>query len=141
MLVCKKLPRLSFYDFKSFVLQYKNLFQMTLDVFKQTIQNTPKKVEFSDTMSVIENVYNFTPTAFKNGDLYNEAEKNQGSCKVFSFAIQQRFSKEETLACFGQYYFEDVLKNPEGTDHQNIRNFKKTGFEGLFFEGEALTKR
>ena len=114
---------------------------MTLDTFKQTIQNTPEKVEFSVTMSVIENVYNFTPTAFKNGDLYNEAEKNQGSCKVFSFATQQGFSKEETLACFGQYYFEDVLKNPEGTDHQNIRNFIKTGFEGLFFEGEALTKR
>ena len=114
---------------------------MTLDTFKQTIQNTPEKVEFSDTISVIENVYNFTPTAFKNGDLYNEAEKNQGSCKVFSFAIQQGFSKEETLVCFGQYYFEDVLKNPEGTDHQNIRNFIKTGFEGLFFEGEVLKKR
>lgn len=114
---------------------------MRLDIFKQIIQSTPEKVEFSDTMSVIENVYNFTPTAFKNGELHNEAEKNQGSCKVFSFAIQQGFSKEETLACFGQYYFEDVLKNPEGTDHQNIRNFKKTGFEGLLFEGEALTKR
>ena len=114
---------------------------MTLDRFKETIQSTPEKVEFSDTMSVIENVYNFTPTAFKNGDLYNEAEKNQGSCKVFSFAIQQGFSKEETLACFGQYYFEDVLKNPEGTDHQNIRNFMKTGFEGLLFEGDALRKR
>ncbi|RKF04983.1 HopJ type III effector protein [Tenacibaculum lutimaris] len=114
---------------------------MRLDIFKQTIQSTPEKVEFSDTMSVIENVYNFTPTAFKNGDLYNEAEKNQGSCKVFSFAIQQGFSKEETLACFGQYYFEDVLKNPEGTDHQNIRNFMKTGFEGLLFEGDALKKR
>lgn len=114
---------------------------MTLDRFKETIQSAPEKVEFSDTMSVIENVYNFTPTAFKNGDLYNEAEKNQGSCKVFSFAIQQGFSKEETLACFGQYYFEDVLKNPEGTDHQNIRNFMKTGFEGLLFEGDALKKR
>ncbi|WP_028891470.1 HopJ type III effector protein [Tenacibaculum sp. 47A_GOM-205m] len=114
---------------------------MTLDRFKETIQSAPEKVEFSDTMSVIENVYNFTPTAFKNGDLYNEAEKNKGSCKVFSFAIQQGFSKEETLACFGQYYFEDVLKNPEGTDHQNIRNFMKTGFEGLLFEGDALKKR
>lgn len=114
---------------------------MRLDRFKQIIESTPEKVEFSDTMLVIENLYNFTPTAFKNGDLYNEAEKNQGSCKVFSFAIQQGFSKEETLACFGQYYFEDVLKNPEGTDHQNIRNFINTGFEGLLFEGEALTKR
>lgn len=114
---------------------------MTLDTFKQTIQKTPEKVEFSDTISVIENECNFTPTAFKNGDIYNEAEKNQGSCKVFSFALQQGFSKEETLACFGQYYFEDVLKYPEGPDHQNIRNFIKTGFEGLFFEGEALIKR
>jgi hypothetical protein len=31
-----------------------------------------------------------------------------------------------------------VLKHPEATDHQNIRNFMKTGWEGIRFEGEAL---
>jgi hypothetical protein len=48
-------------------------------------------------------------------------------------------SQEEALACFGAYYFEDVLKNPEGNDHLNIRNFMKTGWNGIRFESEALT--
>jgi len=31
--------------------------------------------------------------------------------------------------------------NPNGTDHQNIRNFMKTGLEGLQFDGIALTEK
>jgi hypothetical protein len=42
------------------------------------------------------------------------------------------------LACFGSYYRKDVLENPNGTDHQNIRNFMNRGWEGISFEKEAL---
>lgn len=111
---------------------------MTLETFKQKLKNTPNQVEFSETIAVIEANYNFTPTAFKNGELYNEAGQNSGSCKLFAFAKLQGFTKQETLACFGKFYFEDVLNDPNGTGHQNIRNFMKTGFDGLYFEGEAL---
>ena len=45
------------------------------------------------------------------------------------------------LACFGSYYFEEVLGNPEGSNHQNIRNFMKTGWNGIKFEGEALSEK
>jgi hypothetical protein len=38
---------------------------------------------------------------------------------------------------FWRYYQEDVLGDPEGTSHQNIRNFMKTGWDGAFY-GEAL---
>ena len=42
---------------------------------------------------------------------------------------------------WGQYY-RDVLKNPDGDDHQNIRNFMKYGWEGVPFEnGIALTRK
>jgi hypothetical protein len=34
-----------------------------------------------------------------------------------------------------------VLKNPDGTDHQNIRNFMKHGWDGVRFEGEPLKPR
>ncbi|WP_233897508.1 HopJ type III effector protein [Tenacibaculum piscium] len=111
---------------------------MTLQEFKNTLKNTPKNIQFSDTMNVIEENYNFTPSAFKNGDLENASTQNLGSCKVFSFAIKQQLSKEETLACFGAHYFNDVLENPTATDHQNIRNFMNTSFEGLVFETETL---
>ncbi|MCB0450192.1 MAG: HopJ type III effector protein, partial [Confluentibacter sp.] len=40
--------------------------------------------------------------------------------------------------CFGKFYFEEVLNDPNGTGHQNIRNFIKTGFEGLRFDGQPL---
>jgi len=113
---------------------------MTLQDFKHKLQNEPTTIDFKETIAVIENNYNFTPSAFKNGELENEISQNQGSCKVFSFAIQQELTKEETLACFGQYYVE-VLEDPNGTGHQNIRNFMKTSFDGLQFENETLTKK
>lgn len=111
---------------------------MNIETFKEKLQNNPKSIVFADTMSVIEDLYEFTPTAFINGALKNAEGENSGSCKLFAFAQKQGFTKEETLACFGQFYFEDVLEDPNGTGHQNIRNFMKTGFEGLIFDGIAL---
>ncbi len=114
---------------------------MNLKAFKDKLDNQPESVEFSETMAVIDQNYNFTPTAFKNGALENKVGENSGSCKVFAFAKIQELTKEATLACFGQFYFDDVLKDPNGTGHQNIRNFVKTGFEGLNFNGAPLEKK
>ncbi len=114
---------------------------MTLETYLDKLKNTPKQIEFSETMQVVDIYYNFTPTAFKNGTLENGEGENSGSCKLFAFAKVQAFTKEETLACFGQFYFEDVLKDPNGTGHKNIRNFMKTGFEGLIFEENPLTEK
>ncbi|TYP99723.1 HopJ type III effector protein [Tenacibaculum adriaticum] len=114
---------------------------MTLDNFISKLKNNPKTIEFKNTINTIESLYNFSPSAFKNGEIKNRATENLGSCKVFAFALKQQFTKDETLACFGQYYFKDVLGNPNGTDHQNIRNFMQTGFKGLSFEREALTEK
>lgn len=114
---------------------------MTIEAFKNKLKDTPKTIDFSETMSVIEANYTFTPTAFKNGTLENAEGQNSGSCKLFAFAKKQDLSKEATLACFGSYYFKDVLEDPTGDGHQNIRNFMKTGFEGLHFQSEALEEK
>lgn len=114
---------------------------MNIESFKAKLKETPKLIEFSETMNVVDENYNFTPTAFSNGTLENAIGQNSGSCKLFAFAKAQGFTKEETLACFGQFYFEDVLKNLYGTGHQNIRNFMKTSFDGLSFEGKPLTEK
>ena len=114
---------------------------MTITEFKTKLQENPNDIAFSETMAVIENHYDFTPTSFTNGDLKNEAGENSGSCKVFAFATSQSFSKEETLACFGAYYYEEVLNDPTGSGHQNIRNFMANGFDGLTINGTALTKK
>jgi len=111
---------------------------MNLTSYITRLKQAPKTIAFTDTMATIEEHYVFTPTAFQNGNQQNKAGENSGSCKLFAFAKLQNLSQEETLASFVAYYFEDVLKNPEGNDHQNIRNFMKTGWDGIRFEGEAL---
>ena len=111
---------------------------MTVAAFLKKLNDAPESVTFDDTMAVITASYEFTPTAFTNGDVKNEAGQNSGSCKVFSFGLLNKLTEAQTLACFGTYYREDVLKHPEGTDHQNIRNFMKSGWAGVKFEGTAL---
>jgi hypothetical protein len=111
---------------------------MTIHFFLQKLKQIPEAITFAETIATIESNYNFTPTAFQNGNQHNAAGENSGSCKLFAFAKLQNLTPEETLACFGAYYFEDVLKTPEGTDHQNIRNFMITGWDGIQFEGTAL---
>ena len=114
---------------------------MTLETFINKVKHTPETIEFQETISVIESHYEFTPTAFKNGDLHNNAGENSGSCKLLAFAKLQGFTKDETLACFGKYYFEEVLNDLNGAGHQNIRNFMNRGFDGLIFEGNPLNKK
>ncbi len=113
---------------------------MILKEFKKKLATSPKDITFSETMAVIESNYTFTPTFFTNGNITNEVGQNSGSCKVFAFSLKEGLTKQETLACFGAYYFDEVLQEPEGDGHQNIRNFIKTGFEGLTFEGKPLKK-
>ncbi|SHH60057.1 HopJ type III effector protein [Chryseobacterium oranimense] len=107
----------------------------------EQLKNNPEAIQFKEVISYIDEHFDFTPTSFKNGDTVNEAGQNNGSCKVFSFAKLQGLPKEQTLPLFGEFYREDVLKNPDGADHQNIRNFMKYGWDGISFEGEALQQK
>ena len=114
---------------------------MALNAFLKQLNASPNNVAFNDTIALIDALYDFTPTSFKNGSLLNEAGKNNGSCKLFSFAKLQGLSQQQTLHCFGAYYRDDVLQHPDGTDHQNIRNFMKTGWAGIDFDGKALAEK
>jgi len=109
--------------------------------FLEKLNTTPETIEFSETMAVIEDNYLFSETKFTNGSQVNEARQNSGSCKIFSFASLQKLSVEQTLACFGSYYRDDVLKNIDGDDHQNIRQFIINGWNGISFDQVALTAK
>lgn len=102
------------------------------------IQNHPETISFSEVIEYIDSKYDFTPTRFSNGNMVNEANQNNGSCKIFFFAKIVNLTPEQTLHLFGDFYRVDVLQNPEGTDHQNIRNFMKSGWEGILYDGVAL---
>jgi hypothetical protein len=114
---------------------------MTINTFLDKLKQTPTTITFAETIAVIEENYTFKPTAFKNGEQLNASGENSGSCKLFAFALLQKLSVAETLACFGAYYFEEVLGDPNGSNHQNIRNFMNTGWDGIQFEGEALSSK
>jgi hypothetical protein len=117
---------------------------MDLTTFLQKVQNR-QPISFDETMAMIEAYYHYQPTEFSNGlgedKLISLAGVNQGSCKIFAFAQLQQLSPEQTLNLFGDYYYRDVLKNPDGTDHQNIRNFIKYGWAGICFQNQALTSQ
>lgn len=112
---------------------------MLINTFLGKLNTTPELIEFTDTMAVIEANYQFTETTFTNGEQKNEAGQNSGSCKIFAFAKLNKLSELQTLACFGIYYRDDVLKFPENDDHQNIRQFMLNGWSGLSFITPALT--
>lgn len=109
-----------------------------LKTFLGKLKNSPESIDFTETMAVIDSAYHFTETAFTNDELQNSAGQNNGSCKLFAFAQLQQLTEQQTLACFGRYYRDEVLGNPGGNDHQNIRNFMKTGWAGISYAGEAL---
>lgn len=118
---------------------------MKVETLIRKIRDNPAAVTFDEVIAVINENYQYTPTRFTNGVgatmAMNEAGKNEGSCRIFAFGKMNRLSEQETLACFGAFYRDDVLKNPQGSDHANIRNFMQHGWAGIHFEGEALTEK
>lgn len=110
-------------------------------MLSEQIKNSPETIQFKEVIDYIDEHYDFTPTRFTNGKTVNEADQNNGSCKVFSFGKLNNLTEDEVLSLFGDFYREDVLKNPEGTDHQNIRNFMESRWAGISFDGEALRKK
>ena len=117
----------------------------SLDSLLQRIHQSPESIAFDEVMAVIGEHYDYSPTGFHNGlgdeALWNAAGTNAGSCRIFAFARLHQLDEDSTLACFGHYYRDDVLKFPDGTDHGNIRRFMRDGWAGIRFEGNALTAR
>ena len=117
-----------------------NIENSSLDDLIASIKLAQQPIEFTQVMQVIADNYQYQPTAFTNGELVNNSGTNEGSCKIFYFAQLNNLNPSQTLACFGGYYREDVLGNPEGSDHQNIRNFMQTGWQGIKFKAAALSR-
>ncbi|WP_119396009.1 HopJ type III effector protein [Salinibius halmophilus] len=114
---------------------------MDLNVFIDRLNQSPELVEFEDVMAFIERHYDYQPTAFENGDVVNEAGQNEGSCKILAMAKHMGFTQAQTLHCFGRFYRQDVLQNPDSSDHQNIRQFMLHGWGGVKFSGQPLVRK
>ncbi len=116
-----------------------------LDELIQKIKTNPENIEFQKVIENIDKFYDYTATQFSNGAgddcVISRAGENEGSCKIFAFGLLHELNQTQTLNCFGQYYRNDVLKHPEKTDHANIRNFIKYGWENIAFDGVVLKKK
>ncbi len=112
-----------------------------LENFFRQLTTDPDSISFSQSIELIEHLYDFTETAFRNGNKQNAAGENNGSCKIFAFALLHRLSEPQTLQMFGDYYRKDVLLSPTGTDHANIREFMQYGWDGIEFAAQALSAK
>lgn len=98
------------------------------------------ELQFQEVLAHIADQYIYSASAFQNGALKNSKEENQGSAKVFYFAKLNNLSQEETLGLFAEHY-QNVLDNPAGEGHQNIRQFMSNGWDGVSFEEEVLVEK
>ena len=112
---------------------------MSLDVFLDKVRQN-EALAFADVLALIGEQYDYQPTEFCNGELVNVAGSNEGSCKVFSFAKLHDLTEAQTLSLFGEHY-RDVLADPNGSGHQNIRQFMQSGWQGIVFKGVALVAK
>ena len=112
---------------------------MSIEHFTEQVKQYPDSIEFDQTMNVIGQHFDYTPAAFTNGpNVRNEAGTNEGSCKIFAFAKLVGLDKDATLACFGRFYRDEVLGQPDADNHGNIRAFMEFGWDGVVLEGEVL---
>ncbi|GGP86540.1 HopJ type III effector protein [Shewanella ulleungensis] len=113
---------------------------ISISEFITSLDERADELRFEETMALIDAHYDFTPSAFKNGDQLNDAGQNSGSCKVFAFGQIQQLTQQQTLILFGQHY-RDVVATPQGGDHQNIRQFMQHGWDGVLFSQLALKQK
>jgi hypothetical protein len=114
---------------------------ITLVDFISQLDSNNETINFEQVMQVISENYNYLPATFTNGELVNKTGTNEGSCKIFYFAKLNGLTEQQTLACFGRFYRDDVVKNPQGNDHGNIRNFIQTGWDKIKFNSVVLSPK
>lgn len=109
-----------------------------LEAFFRQLSSEPESISFEQSIQLIDALYEFTPTAFSNGDVTNAAGENNGSCKILAFAALHQLSEPQTLQLFGDFYRLEVMPDLKGQNHANIRNFMRTGWDGVRFASAPL---
>jgi len=96
--------------------------------------------QFSSTLDFIDQWFDFTPSAFRNGNVDNTIGQNQGSCRVLAMALMQGLTAEQALKCFGEHY-RDVLATPGISNHHNLRRLQVEGLVDIHFDHQPLRRK
>lgn len=115
-----------------------NAFDQAMADFRAAIQTDTH--QFAATLAFINQWYDFTPSAFRNGKVGNSAEQNQGSCRVLAMALLQGLTTEQALRCFGEHY-RDVLATPGADNHHNLRRLQAEGLVDISFDQQPLRRK
>lgn len=110
----------------------------TIETLLTQLKAAPELIQFDEVIAVINAHFIYSPTDFTNGVVINASGSNEGSCKIFAFSRIYELTQAETLALFGAFYRDDVLGEPDGDNHANIRSFMQTGWNGIEFSETAL---
>lgn len=102
------------------------------------VKSKANQLQFQNVLDHIAANYTYSPAAFQNGNVKNAVTENQGSAKVLYFANLHNLSHADTLLLFAEHY-QNVLDDPAGEGHQNIRQFMANGWNGVFFDAVVLT--
>lgn len=118
---------------------------MHRELLEITQPEANKFLVFQDVMTILRRHYEFTPTAFVTGSgtpaqVENAATANQASCLLLAAARRLGLDPAATLRLYGEHY-RDVLADPAGTAHGNIRAFMANGWAGVVFAGDPLRLR
>jgi hypothetical protein len=115
-----------------------NDFNTALPEFLASIETDSHR--FAATLAFIDQWFEFTPAAFRNGNVSNTVDQNQGSCRVLSMALLLGLSSEQTLKCFGEHY-RDVLATPTVDNHHNLRRLQAEGLVDIHFDHPPLRRK
>ena len=96
--------------------------------------------QFATTLAFINQWFDFTPSAFRNGKVSNTIEQNQGSCRVLSMALLLGLTANQALKCFGEHY-RDVVGTPGVDNHHNLRRLQKEGLVDIHFDHPPLRRK
>ncbi|MBZ2167269.1 HopJ type III effector protein [Marinobacter sp. F4216] len=96
--------------------------------------------DFAGTLALVERFFDYQPTGFHNGPLANAPGENSGSCRVFALGRYCNLPESDTLSLFAEHY-QQVINDPSGSSHANIRQFISTGWSGIRFDVEPLRPR
>jgi len=89
------------------------------------------------TIAGIRSMYDVPPQAFSVGGHENSPGENEGSLAIFGFAKMHNLHNNQVFSMFCEAG-DEVLANPEGTDHPNIRAFIGDNFDGVRFPGGGI---
>lgn len=113
-------------------------FKQNLTQFLQHL-NTSNHL-FSDTLDFISTWYEVAPSAFRNGNVHNDVDSNQGSGQILALAQLLGLTSEQTLLCFGEHY-RHVQATPDANTHLNLREIIMQPERTVEFEHFPLRRK